>query len=82
MAGMPSARGMEWKGRETKEARENWYRNFDRIFGKKKPLLIYKCFSPENNGCKDLEIIGCEWICNRDIKIKCKCRSKRGYKTE
>ena len=35
MAGMPSARGMEWKARETKESRENWYRNYDRIFGKK-----------------------------------------------
>jgi hypothetical protein len=35
MSGMPSARGGEWKGRETKEARENWYRNWDRIFGEK-----------------------------------------------
>jgi len=34
--GMPSARGMEWKGRESKESRENWYKNYDRISGKKK----------------------------------------------
>lgn len=40
--GMPSARGGEWKGRETKEARGNWYRNYDRIFKKEKEDEVQK----------------------------------------
>jgi hypothetical protein len=33
--GMPSAHGVEWKGRDTRESRKNWYENYDRIFGGK-----------------------------------------------
>lgn len=33
--GMPSAKGMEWKARNTKEARDNWEKNASRIFNKK-----------------------------------------------